>query len=129
MYSLPALWLNQAERHKLDAFHAKALRKILHIPHSYYSRISNEAVFLRADQPALSKILLKRQLLQMGRIARHADDDILRGSAFIEGTVLPKYMALGCDHHVQHLEKPLSCSDHSDHHAAAITVSSIMRSP
>ena len=44
LYGLQVLWLNQASRDKLDAFNARCLRKILGIAHSYYSRVSNQAV-------------------------------------------------------------------------------------
>ena len=90
MYNLPSMWLTAAENRKLDAFQAKSLRKILHIQHSYYSRISNGHVLQRAGLPSLSKVLLQRQLQQMGRIARLSCDNILRRSVFIEDTCLPR---------------------------------------
>ena len=89
MYNLPGMWFNTAEVRKLDAFHSRALRKILHIPPSYYSRVSNQTVLEWAGQAALSQTLLKRQLLHMGRIARRPDEDVLRRSIFADGTFLP----------------------------------------
>ena len=89
MYNLPGMWFNTAEVRKLDAFHNRVLRKILHIPPSYYSRVSNQTVLEWAGQAALSQTLLKRQLLHMGRIARRPDEDVLRRSIFADGTFLP----------------------------------------
>ena len=73
MYGLESLWLRQAERKRLDAFHAKCLRRVLGIPHSYISRITNQEVLSRADANPLSTTLLQRQLLLFGKIARMPD--------------------------------------------------------
>ena len=49
LYGLESLLLLLADRGKLDAFQAQCLRTILEIPHSYYSRISNEEVLCKAN--------------------------------------------------------------------------------
>ena len=50
MYSLNAAWLNKAERRRLDGFHARRLRKMLHIPPAFLTHISNKEVFQHAGQ-------------------------------------------------------------------------------
>ena len=61
LYSLESLWLLKADLSRLEAFHCRYLRRILHIPHSYISRISNATVLERADLPTLSSLLHERQ--------------------------------------------------------------------
>eukprot|EP00959_Pyramimonas_sp_CCMP1952_P059992 1253339-Pyramimonas_sp.AAC.1 len=63
MYSLNSAWLNKAERRRLDGFQARCLRRILHIPHAYISRVSNEQVLLQAGQQRYTVQLLRHQLL------------------------------------------------------------------
>ena len=67
MYSLNLAWLNKAERRMLDGFQAKCIRRILHIPHAYISRISNQDVLSRAGQQSYTTQLLKHQLLWFGK--------------------------------------------------------------
>ena len=73
MYGLESLWLRKAERSKIDALHARCLRRALGIKCSYISRISNEDVLSQACSLPLSSMLLQRQLLLFGRIARMPD--------------------------------------------------------
>ena len=84
--TLNALLLNTAEQRKLDAFHVRCLRKVLRIPHSYVSRISNETVLTQAGMKNLSKLLLNRQLDLMRNLALRNDSDILRQSVFKPGS-------------------------------------------
>ena len=84
-YNLHALLLNTAEERKLDAFHVRCLRQILHIPHSYISRVSNSSVLAQASTKNLSKLLLHRQLDLMCNLALRSDSDILRQSIFKPG--------------------------------------------
>ena len=44
LYGLEGAWLNKALLTKLDGFHAKCLRKLLGIPPSFLSRVSNAFV-------------------------------------------------------------------------------------
>ena len=41
LYGLDGTQLNESEKRRLDAFHAKCLRRILKVPHSFYSHVSN----------------------------------------------------------------------------------------
>lgn len=84
-YNLHALSLNTAEKRKLNAFHVKGLRKILRIPHSYYSRVSNQQVLTRAGARQATDVLLERQLLWLGRLALKPDGDALRQSVLKSG--------------------------------------------
>ena len=86
LYGLHTAWLKSAELAKLDAFQARCLRKILHIPHSYYSRISNEEVLQRASRRSLRNILLARQLLLFHGIAQKPDDHPVRKAVFRPGS-------------------------------------------
>ena len=57
LYGLDTLWLLQNHLQRIDAFHVKCLRRILHIPCSYRSRISNVTVLDTAGEPLLSVVL------------------------------------------------------------------------
>ena len=78
MYSLESLWLLKGERCRLDAFHHRFLRRILRIPPSYYSRISNASVLQQAGSRLLSTSLLLRQKALYRRIAELPDDSLVR---------------------------------------------------
>ena len=85
-YNLHALALNIAEQRKLDAFHARCLRKILRIPMSFLSKVSNESVLQQASTKKLSKIILQRQLDLLHRLALRSGSDIMRQSVFKQGS-------------------------------------------
>ena len=82
LYGLHAAWLRKHELAKLDSFHVRCLRKVLRIPHSYISRISNAVVLDRARRPPLSRILLHRQLCLFVQIARQPVDHPVRRAVF-----------------------------------------------
>ena len=82
LYCLHTSFLNKQELRRLDAFQARCLRKILRIPHSYISRVSNECVLQRAGSKPLSNALLRRQLLFLGHVARKPGDDPVRLTVF-----------------------------------------------
>ena len=87
MYCLDTEWLNEAERRKLDAFHARSLRQIAGIKASYYSRISNGVVRGVFGVTKLSHTLLHHQLKLLGKIARQDDSNILRRIVFEDGSI------------------------------------------
>ena len=78
LYSLDSLWLVQSDRQWQDAFHCRCLRKMLRIPCSYLSRISNEEVLGVACQQRLSTLLQERQVQQYKRIAHLTNDSLVR---------------------------------------------------
>ena len=82
LYGLQVIWLNQGARNKLDAFHARSLRRILGIAPSFWSRVSNKDVLNRIGPPKLSKILLEQQLGFLGTLARRPDTCPVRKFVF-----------------------------------------------
>ena len=78
MYSLETLWLLKADRSKLDAFHHRYLQRILGIPHSYYSRVTNASVLQQAGSRLLSTMLLQRQKTLYERIAQLPDESFVK---------------------------------------------------
>ena len=73
----------------MDGFYAKCLRQILQISPSFMSRVSNEFILRQFDTVPLSKILLQRQLVLFGNIARLPNDHILRQITFEENSLQP----------------------------------------
>ena len=82
LYGLVTAVLAKAERGRLDGFQARCLRRILKIPPSYYSRISNLHVFARAGQKRLSEMLMRQQMILMGKLAFRPPYDPVRSSIF-----------------------------------------------
>ena len=82
IYGLQTAWLNNVERRRLDGFHARCLRQILHIPSAYLSRISNKMVFQQAGAQPLSTLVLERQLLYLHKLANLPPTDAVRASVF-----------------------------------------------
>eukprot|EP00959_Pyramimonas_sp_CCMP1952_P396405 8305453-Pyramimonas_sp.AAC.1 len=60
LYNLETAWSLQADRARLDSFHVKCLRHIFRIPSAHASRISNDEVLERAQEPPLSETLRDR---------------------------------------------------------------------
>ena len=60
LYGLNTLWLLHTHLQRIDAFHVKCSRQILHILCSYLSRIRNSAVLDDAGEPLLSAELQKQ---------------------------------------------------------------------
>jgi len=78
LYSLDSLWLLKAERQRIDGFHCKCLRRLLSIPSSFISRVSNETVLERAKEKPLSLSLLHRQAAQYRKIAASTVDNLAK---------------------------------------------------
>ena len=78
------------ERDRLDAFHVACLRKILRIPHSMISHITNQTVLERAGENCLSQQLRKKQIVLFGRIAAQPSDSVIRNTIFQPGSFKPK---------------------------------------
>ena len=85
-YSLKTTWFGVAARRRMDGFHARCLRKILGIPHAYYSRVSNAEVLRRADRQPFSTLLLEQQLLFFGGIAS-GDAGPIRDTMLVPGSL------------------------------------------
>ena len=90
MFSLECGCMKNADNLRLDVFPAKCLRKVLGIPHSMFSHITNEEVRTQAGVLPIHTTLLKRQLCQYGRISFLPNDHPLRESIFDSDSVVPK---------------------------------------
>ncbi|CAE8643324.1 unnamed protein product, partial [Polarella glacialis] len=112
-YCLHTVWSNANEVRRLDRFYVKCLRKILHIPHSFISRVSNQSVLETAGKTALSATLRQRQNGLMAKIAKLPHDSIVRRSVFVDGTFAIKQAPGGrprCQHsRVPDLRSAVSC--------------------
>ena len=86
LYGLASACLTQAERRRLAGFHARCIRKIIGVVPSYYSRVPNSTVLLRARTCCLSRRLLREQCLLFGKIAKHPDTDPVRYAIFLPNT-------------------------------------------
>ena len=78
LYSLESLWLLQTDRARIDAFHYQCLRRILGIPPSFVSRVSNVDVLHMAGQPAMSTVLETRQKSLFVKIQGLPQSDFLK---------------------------------------------------
>ena len=88
LYGLEGAWVNAAGRRKLDGFHAKCLRRILGISPAFINRVSNSFILKELSAYPLSSILLERQLLYFGHVARLNEDSVLRQSVFTQKFIL-----------------------------------------
>ena len=79
-------WLTKRERQMLDSFHCSCLRKTDRISHSMVSRVSNKYVLDKFGSIPLSNVLLRRQLLYYGKVARLPGSSILRSLVFEPNT-------------------------------------------
>ena len=86
-YGMSVTWLLAAQRRRLDGFYARCLRKILRIPAAFYSRVSNNAVFSRANVEPLTARIMRRQLIFLGRVALLPADDPRRKCVFVGDTL------------------------------------------
>ena len=87
LYNLNTTWLSAAARRRINGFHARCLRQILHIPPAFISHVSNEVVLRMAGAQPLSEVLLRQQLSYFGRIARMPDGAAIRQVVFEPGTL------------------------------------------
>lgn len=88
LYGLESASLTQAEYARLDAFQVSALRKILRVPHPYYSGVSNNRVMEVANQrirlaggetiTLMSTRLKDRQIKFLGHLIRASDEDLTK---------------------------------------------------
>ena len=89
LYALSTGCYNKSELRRLDGFQAKCLRRILGIPASYISRISNAAVREQCSWKSASRLLLERQLQYLGKVLRADSGSPLQKVAFIPGSLRP----------------------------------------
>ena len=89
LYGVEIYCLRKAERDRIDAFQALCLRKILKIPHSMISHVSNKAVLQQAGEIYLSTQLLIRQVILFGRVALQSTDSLMRRTIFHPNSYSP----------------------------------------
>jgi len=82
LFGLEIHHLKKHDRNRLDAFHAKCLRKILRIPHPMISHVSNRAVLTAAGEQPLSTQLTMKQVILFCKIAVLPDESPLRETIF-----------------------------------------------
>ena len=87
MYGCESMTLRASEKRKLNGFHCACCRTILRIQPSYISRVSNKYVLKKLGTMSLENIVLGRQLVFFGKIARRESSDVLRGLVFIPSTM------------------------------------------
>ena len=78
--------LNKNERRRLDGFQLKCLRQILNVARSYYSRVSNERVLAMGRKKPLNKLIMRHQIIYMGKIAFRSSNDAIRNFIFEPNT-------------------------------------------
>jgi len=66
------------------------LESVLAIPAAFISRVSNSRVFEKAGVAALSKQVLYRQLLLLGKVARSDAGTPLRADTFVGNSLNPQ---------------------------------------
>ena len=89
-YGLSTLWCTVPQRRRLDGFYARCLRKMLGIPCSFVSRVSNKHVLAKADVQPLTEQILYRQLLLLRRTVMSAAHSPLRRSTFVDESLIPQ---------------------------------------
>ena len=62
LYSMASLTLTVAQQRKLNGFQNRRLRKIVGVPPSYISRVSNAAVLAKAQHTIATDLLLKKAI-------------------------------------------------------------------
>ena len=86
-YGLFTATLNKADKRRIDGFHARCLRKILRIPHAYYSRISNKTVLEITKESCLSAKIQKQQEKYLIKLTERDDNDPARSFVFEPGSL------------------------------------------
>ena len=92
LYGLEGVWLTKIERKNLDSFYIRCLRRLYKISHSMISRVSNQYILDLHGTIPLSSVLLRRQLLMFGKIARLPAESAIRQLIFEDGTCIPKVL-------------------------------------
>ena len=87
LYCLEGLLLSKAELRKLDACHDRCLRRIVGIPPSYTSRVTNQEVLNTLQTKPLTTKLFKRQLMHTSNIAARPASDACRDILFLPGEI------------------------------------------
>ena len=90
LYGVESIICKCAERAKLDSWFCRCLRKILGIPHSFISRVSNQIILDKAQMIPLSYQVFARQLQLYGRIISLPNFDFRRRIALENNRIEPR---------------------------------------
>ena len=93
LHGLGSAVLGKSNRRKLDGFQAGCLRQILHIPHAYYSRVSNRVVLERLHQKPLSEGLRHEQQKYKVELLQRELADPVRSAIFSQTGPDPRPLA------------------------------------
>ena len=69
---------------------ARCLRRILHVPAAFVSRVFNKTVFARAGVRPFSQQLLKHQYVLLRKVACSPDGNPLRQDTFADASFVPQ---------------------------------------
>ena len=86
-YGVASACLSKSDLRRLDGFHASCLRRLLKIPSSYFSRVSNNRVREIAGHQPLSSSIRASQLHYLGQVLTNPYKRQLREAAFHHGDV------------------------------------------
>ena len=81
-YALAAAWLLKSDLRRLDGFQAGCLRRILRIPCSYVSRVSNQRVREQCGMQPFSKTVRRAQLQLLGQVITNERKRVLKQATF-----------------------------------------------
>ena len=89
-YRLATVWLVTSQRWRLDGFVARCLRRLLRIPASFVSRVSNTTVLAKARMTPFSQQMLSHQISFLRKVALSESGYPLRNDIFIDSTLTPQ---------------------------------------
>ena len=92
-YATASMWLLTVDLRRLDGFYCSCLRRILRIPPSFISRISNARALERSGCRKLSDMIRDSQLKLLEKILREPSLKVLRDAAFHGNTLTPQTAA------------------------------------
>ena len=85
-YATASMWLLTVDLRRLDGFYCNCLRRILRIPPSFVSRVSNATVLHRAGCKKLSDTIRDAQIKLLDKVLHDPSLDVLKKASF-QGTL------------------------------------------
>ena len=70
LYGLTHVWLTDSLKNRLDAWHCRALRRIVRVKVSMISHVTNEVIYKKTNCLPISKDLEALQLKYYGHVVR-----------------------------------------------------------
>ena len=81
-YATASTWLLKADLRRLDGFFCSCLRRVLRIPHSFYSRVSNASVLEQAGCKKLSDTIRSAQIALLDDVLQNPALRVLKQASF-----------------------------------------------